>query len=235
MLGATTCSRISCWARDLPSTVGKQCLVSSSSAAGFFLIFFSHLEFAHRLGERVVAHRSRNREYSQRFVGSFLSLALPKDQALRCLQRSHCACPPHGNRALVSGLSLLELWSLVARFAIDRRGTVSGFLIWCCRVFFNFFFSSRVCSSLGETCSCSSLAESRVQSKVCGFVSELGIIERSSTTLSIAFSLCLLSSWKPSIWRTNSTSTACIPTSFFTGHASSFSSYANESTSSPPS
>ena len=64
---------------------GVQCLVSSSGGAGFFLIFFPHLEFVHRLGKRVVPHRLQNRDYSQRFVGSFLSLALPKDQALRCL------------------------------------------------------------------------------------------------------------------------------------------------------
>ena len=88
---------------------------------------------------------------------------------------------------------------------------MSGFLIWWCQIFFNFFSSSQVCSLLGETRSSSSLAESRLQSKVCGFVSELGITKRSSTTLSTAFLLCLPSSWKPSIWRTNSTSTACIP------------------------
>ena len=40
----------------------------------------------------------------------------------------------------------------------------------------SFFFSSRVCSSLGETRSCLSLAESRIQSKVCGFISELGFV-----------------------------------------------------------
>ena len=93
MLGATARERISWWAVlhpqaspwpcckrssglwscDLPSTVELQCLVCSSGGVGF-PFFFSHPEFAHRLGKPVVAHRSRNREYSQRFVGSFLSL-----------------------------------------------------------------------------------------------------------------------------------------------------------------